>query len=270
MTRATWLSIFLAPLLAGCTNELPEEWHLDRTRILAAESSSWAPAAGETLTMSSMSWAPAGVRAVVWRSCLDPAGCQEPAELVEQLIAQDWEAMSPEEQMQARMQAMAAGIVGVEPGLPPEWTAPPGIPEGFPLAIELEGLPEQGEDVELASLVLDLYGPANQAPEITGLSLNGELVEPGAHLELEAEAENLLTLEAQDPEEERLSLSWYSDLSLELSGGFGGGDGGDGGPFGEENLDWNITPAIGEGEVIVVARDPSGAMSWMQVQVQAK
>ncbi len=212
----------IALLLAACsTEELSPSWLIDRTRILAAAAEPAEPRPGEEVTFSSLVVHPElPIGAVTWFGCLydeaDEFGCALDEELMGRLegalsggttTGTDWEALYEELQ--------DAGLLGVEPFLPPTLTAPEDLLDGLDEQERLEGryylltltafpVEDDGtpveDDVEVATkrLVVSEAITPNHNPVLTGILVDGVPAEPGKPVPVAAGAEHALAVQLAD------------------------------------------------------------------------
>ena len=183
---------FLPLLLLACgDNGLSQSWQLDRLRVLGVRAEPAEPRPGDAVTFDSLVYLPAGetMESVVWFACLPQAsdnyGCQVDPAIFESLGEADPNTMSPEELAELFAAAQAAGLIGVEPFLPPAWIAPAdaldgldeiGAKEGVSALINLSAVPvgaEGDEDVELAykRVPISLADTPNHNPALDGVGL---------------------------------------------------------------------------------------------------
>lgn len=242
---------FIAPLaLVACDLDLPDEGFLDRTRLLAARTEPAQPAAGEPFTLTSLAFAPTGAPTVVW--CVPFSECGPHDPLVAELAALDWPALDEANRAEWRALATAAGIVGVEPGLPVEGLAPD--LEGFDeLLLEAYAIPPVGDDVEVARLTIPLArAAANQHPTLAAVEADGSPVDA-----LDVAVGQTVALEVTWPEgafevDEVPDVRWYTDAPRRESAPALG----DPGPY-------TLTvDAAFDGVVAVVVRDGRGGVDW--------
>ncbi len=137
----------LLALLTGCgLDDMAQEWQLDRLRVLGARATPAEPRPGETVSFESLVYTPADepLGGVVWFACLPGAatdfGCTVDTEALAALGALDPETASTAELAEAYAAAQEAGLVGFEPALPPQWTAPADALDGLDDAARLEGV----------------------------------------------------------------------------------------------------------------------------------
>ncbi|MBN1335244.1 MAG: hypothetical protein JXB39_04740 [Deltaproteobacteria bacterium] len=203
MASPRLLAALLVPLAAGCaTRDLSESWILDRLRVLAVRPEPAEPRPGDTLALSALVVGPGqDLQAVLWLACQDDALGVQGCELDPKVLAslEGLETATPEEIAALYASLVEAGLIGVEPWIPPTYTVPPDILDGLDPAARLEGLnlwiqvtaiPEDASsdaDLELAFKrvpVSEAQTP-NHNPNISGLQVDGIEVPPGAVLELD-------------------------------------------------------------------------------------
>lgn len=161
MTRALPPSaVFALPLLLlGCGgNPMAQSWQLDRLRVLAVSGEPAEPRPGDTVQFQSLLYLPEGMELSLqtWLACLpesaDEFGCTTDPSLLEDLAGLDPSTMSAEELAQLQAELEAAGVIGVEPFLPPTWVVP---------ADALDGLSEQERNEGLTAIVSVTAIPTN-------------------------------------------------------------------------------------------------------------
>jgi hypothetical protein len=195
-------------LLLGCsdftTETLSESWQIDRLRILGVAAEPAEPRPGDTVRFRSLVVAPGeGVGAVIWLACVNgndsTNGCAADTSIFSEVMADG--AVSPEEQAAL----VEAGLIGVEPFLPPSWTIPAdaldALPaedraEGFPAFVNITAVPGSPDpslaseidpdEVELAfkRLPISENPQPNQNPDLTHVEVDGVVVEDGGGIEV--------------------------------------------------------------------------------------
>jgi len=276
------LGLITTLALSGCgASELPQPWILDRLRILAVQAEPAEPQPGEAISFSALTYAPEGevLAATLWFACL-------PSEASDFGCAMD-----------------ETGIIGMEPGWAPTWTAPADALDGLDargqaegvsalvnLAAILEGSPllEEGGDTggfdlegsELAfkRLPISLSSTPNHNPILTAIVVDGHILRPGAPLLTIPKAKHQLspilaagsletyTYLATDGTEESRTEEPYINWYI---------DGGTlGQPFGLYpllDLEWTAPSTPGSGIIVGVIRDRRGGMAWTKIpyRVQA-
>jgi hypothetical protein len=198
----------LAPALAlsGCTTtELSSSWVIDRLRILAVRAEPAEPGPGDTVTFEGLVVSPeAELEMVVWIGCLgadlDVFGCEIDASILDDLEGLDPEGMTVEELMALYQTLQDAGLMGVEPYLPPSFTVPEDIledlteeerNEGLSLFVQVTAIPQDADgegDVELGLKRVPVSNAAtpNHNPVIDHLLIEGVAISEGTVVELEA------------------------------------------------------------------------------------
>jgi hypothetical protein len=192
--------------LAGCTTtELSRSWVVDRLRILAVKAEPAEPGPGETVHFEGLVVSPeAELELVMWIGCLgsdlDVFGCEIDATILEDLEGIDPEQMSLEELMELYEALQEAGLMGVEPFLPPSFEVPEDIldelseeerNEGLSLFVQVTAIPEGAADQDDSELglkrvpVSDAATP-NHNPVIDHLLVEGVPVQSGTLVEVEA------------------------------------------------------------------------------------
>lgn len=279
-------------LLAACsTDEVAQGWQIDRLRVLAVAAEPAEPRPGETVTFRSLTVSPAeGWSYSVWIACLDPEdtdlGCSLDTALVEEVQA-DGEVDADEI---AALQE--AGLVGVEPYLPPTWTVPADALDGLDEDAAHEGLtafvnvaafPEvdEGEEIDEADIELaykrvpvSLATTPNHNPTLLGVRVDGVDVPAGTRVAVDAgqsyAVEAVLGDDAvedyvyrndageDEPRTEEPYFSWYLqegtfDQTATLY------------PTAEVTWTAPSSPELAEQSLWVVVRDRRGGMAWLEV-----
>ena len=253
----------------ACTDgELPSESELDRLRILAARATPAEVAPGALVQLESLTFRPgSGPVGVVWELCTsmecpsverrsDPASLLDEGELDPQ-----------------------AGLIGLEPELPPMFAAPPGVLDALPASEQEEGTfvrfglsavawPDgDTEEVEWATkdLPVSASSTPNTNPVLSTVRVGVEDAVSGDALLLAAREHELevVGLDAMaesytyrttdgtvETREETIDVRWYSDLGS-FDGSF-----------------WDPGPSGGSGSLIVVVRDGRGGTDWAVLQVE--
>lgn len=281
-----------APLAAGCgTDEVAQAWQIDRLRVLAVAAEPAEPRPGDTVTFRSLTVSPAaGWSYTAWVACLDPQdtdlGCSLDPDLIEEVQA-DGEIDADEI---AALQE--AGLVGVEPFLPPTWTVPEDALDGLDEDAALEGLtafvnlaafPEMAEgeeldegDVELAykRVPVSLATTPNHNPALVGVRLDGVDVPVGTRVAVDVgqsyAVEAVLADDAvedytyrndageDETRTEEPYFTWYLqegtfDQTATL--------------YPTTEVTWTApeSPELAEQSLWVVVRDRRGGMAWQEV-----
>jgi hypothetical protein len=200
--------VMLAAALAlqGCTTtELSSSWVVDRLRILAVQAEPAEPGPGDTVTFEGLVVSPeAELEMVMWIGCLgsdlDVFGCEIDASILGDLEGLDPEEMTAEELLELYQTLQDAGLMGVEPYLPPSFTVPDDIlddlgederNEGLSLFVQVTAIPQgsSGEDdVELGLKRVPVSAAAtpNHNPGIDHILVEGVEIGEGTVLEVEA------------------------------------------------------------------------------------
>lgn len=280
--------------LLGCDNsspDLPESWQLDRLRILGVAAEPAEPRPGDTVSLSSLVVSPTGpVAMTVYFACLtesaDDYGCTVDPTALSGLTDTDPSELTPEELQALFLELQAAGLVGVDPYLPPIWTVPSDALDGLTEAEKLEGveayisltaIPDgadvQEDDLELAykRVPVSLAETPNHNPAISSLTVDGVPVAPGARVEVdrgqgyavgvlfaEDAVESYVYVTPEGGREERTEepyLLWYTE-----EGGFDA----------TATLYPDVAvqyvapeaPDVEDNTLWVVVRDRRGGMSW--------
>jgi hypothetical protein len=201
---------------------------------------------------------------------------------------------TPEELAAALEAAKEAGLIGLEPFLPPRWVAPPNALEGLSAQEAREGVsalvnlsvassgPDAGEDdLELVykRVPVSLATTPNHNPLLIGLAVDGDLrhpeaetlvVKPGAEVEIEPilspdTIEDYVYITTDGEEEQRTEepyFTWYAE-----GGGFEQAIS----LYPDSARAWTAPETVGfEGVIAVVVRDRRGGMHWTQLQVRVE
>jgi hypothetical protein len=291
----------LAPLFAlallGCQRvELSSSWTIDRLRILAVKAEPAEPAPGDTVAFEALVISPqAPLQIVLWLAC--PAdiagvmGCELDPAVLEQLAGLDPESMTPEELAELYATLTEAGLMGVEPYLPPTWTVPDDIldglteaerNEGITLFTQISAIPEGAEgdaEIELAykRVPISQAVTPNHNPAIDHLQIDGALVEPGVTLELDpgqayeiepvladdaVETYRYLTLDGtwEDREEEPYFSIFVQEGELDAANTL----------FPYSSFTWTTpeVPTTAEQTLWIVVQDRRGGMNWWSQAVR--
>lgn len=284
-TPPIWLCLLLG---VGCQQiDLAEEWRLDRLRLLAIRAEPAEPAPGELVTFSSLRHVPEGADwTAIWLGCVYGAeqGCDIDPTLFERF--DELEGMTPAEQLAFFEELRDAGLLGVEPALPPSWLVPGDALDGLTEAEALEGVSatiqvtlatEADTELVLRRVPVSRAATPNTNPDVASFSIDGNALgagvpvrlERGVSYELEVavaalEAYTYVTTDGVTEERtEELEWRWYATVG-EL-GGFGPPD------FGEDDTSraetsWTAPDAAGPFTLHAVARDGRGGMGWWTVQ----
>lgn len=281
-------------LITACYEqpELSESWQLDRLRILAVAAEPAEPTPGETVQFEALVWSPDDADVMtVWFACLpesaDEFGCEVDPALLEAFEDVDPESVDPEQMAELYETAKDAGLIGVEPYLPPEWEVPGDAlddlddleaQEGKSALVTIQAIPagaEDADDIEIAykRVPISLAETANNNPEISGLQVAGADVAAGETISLEpgetVSISATLTEDSvedyvytsstgeQDTRTEEPYFTWYASA----------------GEFEDTTTLWPLTtvrytaPDSGEADVIVTLRDRRGGMAWAVLSV---
>lgn len=196
----------LALLLAACTTtDVAQSFEIDRLRILAVAAEPAEPRPGDTVRFSSLVVSPeVPVALTTWFVCFveesSDFGCAVDPSLTDDLAGLDPSTLTPEELAALYEELAAAGLVGVEPWLPPTWTVPDDALDGLDATEALEGrlatvtltaVPDQPTvdegDVEIAykRVPVSLAATPNHNPAVTGFTVDGVSVPLDARLHLD-------------------------------------------------------------------------------------
>lgn len=285
-------------LIAGCdTAQLSQSWQIDRLRVLAVAAEPAEPRPGDTVNFTSLTVSPAvPVAMVTWFVCVleDAAGCAIDPSITEDLEGIDPSTLTPEELAELYAELQAAGLIGVEPFLPPVWVVPPDTLEGLDADARLEGLtatvsltaiPDQ-EVVEEADLevafkripVSEATTP-NHNPGPVELTVDGLAFAPGSRVALDRGQTYTLAVVLPDdaiedytyvrsdgtPETrtEEPYFTWYLqegtfDQENTLY------------PYVEVQYTTPVEPTTEEQSVWVVVRDRRGGMAWAELPLRIR
>jgi len=199
-------TLAIATLTAGCgANQLAQSWEIDRTRILAVRAEPAEPAPGDRVTFEALTVHPEfDIESVIWMGCLseeaDSFGCEVDQAALEALFEGDLEDLTPEQQQELFEQAVAAGLIGVEPFLPPTYDVPGDIldglsdeerAEGLNLFLTLTAVPavegralDEALDIEVAykRVPVSITDTPNHNPAIAHLTADEQVITPGSTL----------------------------------------------------------------------------------------
>ncbi len=280
-------------LLAGCQQiDLAEEWELDRLRLLAIRADPAEPAPGDAVTFTSLAFVPGGAEwSAVWFGCVagSEEGCSFDPALLEGL--EDLESMTPEEQAELFAALQAAGLLGVEPALPPTWTVPADALDGLTDAEALEGVSatlqvtlatEDDTELVVKRLPVSRASTPNTNPDVLALGWDGETlasgetrtVEAGGAYELGAavaaleEYEYVTTDGVTEQRTEELEWRWYA-TGGQLGGGFGPELGGAEDPL-STSVTWIAPEEAGSHTIHAVVLDGRGGMGWATLFVNVE
>lgn len=287
-------------ILLGCdTNQMAQAWQIDRLRVLAIAAEPAEPRPGDLVTFTSLTVSPGvPVAMATWFVCLiteeEDFGCSADSAALEGLVELDPETMSPEELEALYLDLMAAGLIGVEPFLPPVWSVPVDALDSLAEEDRLEGtiatitvsaIPEGDEvaegDVEIVykRVPVSLATTPNRNPGLTGLLVDGVAIPSGSRLTVDHgqtyEIELVLAGDAvesyaytnQSGEVETRIEEPYFNWYLQE------------GTFDQENTLYPYvsvqytapaSPALVEQSLWVVARDRRGGMSWLELPILVK
>lgn len=286
--------VVAALALASCTtSDLTPGWKLDRMRILAVQAEPAEPSPGDTVSFSSLVYTPPGMEleGVLWIGCLlsdaGDFGCELDTEALDAFSSADFENMSTDELAELYEAAVAAGLIGFEPALPPSWTAPEealeglegdALLEGRSALVNLTAFPADAQDdsdVEIAykRVPVSLSETPNSNPVMSGLLINGLQVESGdtfvGKIGFEYELEPIFTeasvetydyINSAGETEERVEepyFTWYTEdgsFDQEFS------------LYPYSSVVW--TPGAAESnKLMVVMRDRRGGMAWVEIDM---
>ena len=291
----------LLAILLGCssftTETLSESWRVDRLRILGVAAEPAEPRPGETVRFRSLVVAPDDqVGAVIWLACVNgddsSNGCAADTSLFSDVMADG--VVSADEQAALA----AAGLIGVEPFLPPTWTIPTdaldALPdearaEGFAAFVNVTAVPGSADpalaseidpdEVELAfkRLPISENPQPNQNPDLVRVEIEGRAVEDGGTYEVAAGATveitpmlgegsvedypYLTSAGVTETRSEAPWIEWYTE----------------GGEFSQTTSlypelarEWTAPTEAGSVRLWMVVRDRRGGMDWMTVRVQVQ
>jgi len=304
----------LIPLLLGCGGvELSQNWQLDRIRILAVSAfvdqdadpvlGTRAEARpGERVGFDALYYVPEGesISGAVWIGCIPESdlsfGCEIDPAAFDQLNTLD-ENATIEELQSAFEAARAAGFIGFEPDLPPEWTVPEDALDGLTEEEKKEGTnafvnvsllgdeeatDEEPEEVGFKRFPVSLADTPNHNPEIVDFiiadtPLDGEIgfsavkgmtyviepVIPAGHIETYS-----YTSAAGEAEyrSEEPYITWFTEIGTD--------DVQTGARFVQEyslypytSVEWTAPKKSGPIQIYAVIRDRRGGMGWASLKV---
>lgn len=284
----------IALLLLGCTApDLPEEWELDRLRLLAIRAEPAEPRPGDLVSFTALQYVPDEAEwSSVWFACMDGDidGCSLDPALMEQL--QHADELTPEEAMALFQALREAGFVGAQPGMDLTWAVPADALDGLSEAESLEGRSgsltvtlSTADDTELTikRIPVSLATTPNHNPDVAPLEFDGNPVDPEATLTVDAgndvevhaalvgepEEYTYVTTEGEsETRTEKPSWRWYT------SGGTLSevGDGSRGPSFADEGqteatYSWITPEEPGTYTLAAVVLDGRGGMGWQRLDV---
>lgn len=191
--------LFALPLL-GCRGDpMAQAWQLDRPRVLAIRGEPAEPRPGQTVQFEALYYLPPNqeLQLATWFACLPEQassyGCAIDPSISERLTGLDPSTLSPEELQALQEELLAAGLIGVEPWLPPSWTVPEDALdeldederlEGVSAVVTVTAIPEgaaAAEDLELVfkRIPVSEAGTPNENPRIEAFLVDGVRVEDG-------------------------------------------------------------------------------------------
>ncbi len=294
------MTVVLA-LLLGCssftTETLSESWRIDRLRILGVAAEPAEPRPGDTVQFRSLVVAPDDqVGAVIWLACVNgndsTNGCAADTSIFNEVMADG--SVSADEQAAL----VAAGLIGVEPFLPPSWTipadaldalAPEARAEGFAAFVNITAVPGSPDpaaasdidpdEVELAfkRLPISENPQPNQNPDLTHVEVEGAVIEDGGTIEVgvgdtieilpvlgEGSVEDYPYTSSAGVTETRTEspwVEWYAE-----DGAFSQTTS----LYPELAREWTAPGEAGAVRLWMVVRDRRGGMDWMTLQVEVR
>jgi len=155
-------------LLACNLDSTAQEWELDRTRVLAIRATPAEPRPGDSVSFDALTYSPDGGLAVAWYMCLGmdlfSTDCQPDEAALAELQGLDWASLSDDDLATWRAQALAAGVLGVEPGLAPSFDVPIELLYALKSEEMSEGL---SLPIHLRAEPLEATGAANEREHVT-------------------------------------------------------------------------------------------------------
>lgn len=287
------LPVLAALALTACDSprtELSSSWMIDRLRILAVKAEPAEPGPGDTVTFEGLVVSPdLELELVMWIGCLgsdlDVFGCEIDATILDDIGDLDPDEMTPEELFELYETLQEAGLMGVEPYLPPSFTVPDDIlddlgeeerNEGLSLFVQVTAIPEGALDQDDSELglkrvpVSDAATP-NHNPVIDHLLFDGVEIGPATTVEVDAGESYVLepilsddaieSYEYQDVSgavEERIEEPYFSIYieqgSLDAVNTL----------YPYSDFEWTAPsdPAGPELTLWIIAQDRRGGMSW--------
>ncbi len=288
-------------LMLGCssftTETLSESWRIDRLRILGVAAEPAEPRPGETVRFRSLVVTPdEPVGAVLWLACVNgddsSNGCAADTSIFSDVLADG--TVSADEQAALA----AAGLIGVEPFLPPSWTIPADALDALPVEARAEGFAAfvnitavpgnidpaaaseiDPDEVELAfkRLPISENPQPNLNPDLLHVEVDGAVVEDGGTFEVAAgdtveiepvlgegsvEAYPYLTSEGStETRTESPWTEWYAEdgeFSQTTS------------LYPELAREWTAPTEGREVRLWMVVRDRRGGMDWVTVRAEVQ
>lgn len=302
-----WTLLALAPMIAGCpigNNKYPKprdlspSWRIDKLRLLAIQAEPPEVEPGATVRFSALIVDPGDTSGTtIWLACPpdpdDPGAIGFGCQIDPNVDFSDLDAEALTE----------AGLIGVEPFLPPVYVVPPNIldsldaderAEGLYVLVQAAALP--GDALELAAdtaasateidfnavevgykrLVVSEADTPNRNPKIRHMSVDGVTIPPEATVEVDPEQEYTIGVTMVDGTVEAYSYTNASGVTeprveepyLHWYT--------DGGTMVEELTLWPYFDATWEspkaddpvrsGTIWTVVRDRRGGMAWSQLR----
>ena len=282
--------LLFTPLFSGCAAlEMAQTWQLDRLRVLGAQSVPAEPQPGETVTLRSITYFPSEQPiSVVWIGCLgDDAtsfGCTLDPALIDSLNTPPDD---PAEQLSWYLELQEAGLLGIEPDVPPTWSIPSNAldnledeekEEGVSAFMNLTAIPSEMEDDDELELVykrlpVSLNAKPNQNPTIEHIVINNTEYVPTETLTVPVNGELTLDIQFEQGAVEEYSytnpdtgitenrtetpyISWYTEF----------------GSFSSfvsllpnSEVIWTAPNFETQTEIIATVRDRRGGMDWIRL-----
>jgi len=288
----------LLPLILGCgATQLSQSWQIDRLRVLAVAAEPAEPRPGDVVSFTSLTVSPAvPVAMTTWFVCVfeDAAGCAIDPSVTEDLEGLDPSELSAEELAALYAELQAAGLIGVEPFLPPTWVVPADTLDALDATARLEGvtatvsvtaIPDQEVvdegDLELAfkRVPVSEATTPNRNPGPVGLTVDGLAFPAGTRVALERgqtytlavslpdDAIEDYTYVTQDGVSETRTEEPYFTWYLQ-EGSFDETD--TLYPYVEVQYTTPASPTLEEQSVWVVVRDRRGGMAWTELPIRLR
>jgi hypothetical protein len=283
-------------LLACSRTEVAESWQIDRMRVLAVAAEPAEPKPGDTVHFTSLIVSPnKPVGCAAYLGCSGDAGACGFGAL-------------PDTASQDTAAAAGSGFLGIDPFVPPSWTIPDDYLDTLTEDQKLEGttsiitviaisdcdallkgevddpqaLLEGGKDdseIAYKRVPVSLASTPNHNPTLTGITVDGLPVAPGARLSLDPGQTYTIDVTLADDavetytyrnesgvDEQRTEQPYFSWYSQE-------------GGFDQTNTLWDTTsvkyttassPTLPDQSIWVVARDRRGGMGWAELPIHLR
>jgi len=256
-------------LLSGCAgSDLPQEWFLDRTRILAVSATPAEPRPGDTVTFQALTWSEEGEEGLRWSIETPPVGvfAEQPGPSATYTV--------PEELLD---------VLSLEE-----------LSEGLDVPVQIDAWPlsDPEGDVEHAVkyVPVSLAQTPNHNPDVAQLDVGSDRIWDGGTIQvahgqtvtLDAAAsggsvEDYYYVDASGTLEKRqedLSWRWYTTMGTFGAEGRQPGGSGVGSALGDlggdDDIDWTAPAEPGTGQILLVVLDGRGGMGWSSYEVEVR